>query len=123
MGFDLIAFIHHVWRNYCFTYQGHPSDAPTKSSTVRRGLKPPHFVQIFDIVYFPLSFLFLGLLNDLHINAISLQRGYSEDIAIYIEDYGKYETILFGFIQRLNQSSKSHLHFRISEQFAHNNQL
>jgi hypothetical protein len=123
MGFDLIAFIHHAWRNYCFTYQGQTSDAPTKSSTVRQGLKPPHFVQIFDIVYFPLSFLFLGSLNDLHINAISLQRGYSEDIAIYIDVHGKYETIPFGIIQRLYQSSKSHLHFRISEQFAHNNQL
>ena len=86
-------------------------------------MKPPHFVQTFDFVYFPLSFRFLGLLNDLHINAISLQRGYSKDIAIYIDDYGKYETIPFGIIQRLIQSSKSHLHFRISNQFAHNNQL
>jgi hypothetical protein len=86
-------------------------------------MRPPHFVQIFANIYFPLSFLFLGLLNDLHINAISLQRGYSEDIAIYIDDYGEYETIPFGLIQRLIQSSKSHLHFRISEQFAHNNQL
>ena len=42
---------------------------------------------------------------------------------MYIADYGKYETIPFGLIQQLNQSSKSHLHFRITEQFAHNNQL
>ena len=121
--FDLIAFTYHAWTNYCFTYQGQTSDAPSKSSTVKQGLKPPHFVQIFDILYFLLSFLFLRLLNDLHINAISLQQGYSKDIAIYIDDYGKYETIQFGLIQRLNQSSKSHLHFRITEQFAHNNQL
>ena len=123
MRFDLVAFIHHAWTNYCFTYQGQTSDAPTGSSTVKQSLRPPHFVPIFDNVSFLLSFLFLGSLNDLHINAIGLQRGYSEDIAIYIDDYGKYETIPFGLIQRLYQSSKSHLHFRITEQFAHNNQL
>ena len=123
IGFDLIAFIDHAWTNYCFTHQEQTSDAPSKSSTVAQGLRPPHFVQIIDNVYFPLSFLFLGSLNDFHINTVSLQRGYSKDIAIYIDDYGKYETIPFGIIQRLYQSSKSHLHFRISEQFAHNNQL
>ena len=106
-----------------FTYQGQTTDAPSKSSTVPQGLRPPHFVQIFDNVYFPLSFHSLGSLNDIHINAISLQWGYSEDIAIHIEYYGKYEAIPFGIIQRLIQSSKSHLHFRISKQFAHNNQL
>ena len=75
------------------------------------------------IVYLPLSFLFPESLKDLHINAVSLQRGYSEDIAIYIADRGKYETIPFGLSQRLNSSSKSHLHFSLTEQFAHNNQL
>ena len=108
MGFDHVAFIHHAWRNYRFTYQGQTLDAPSKSSTVKQGLKPPHFVQIFDILYFLLSFLFLRLLNDLHINAISLQRGYSKDIAIYIDVHGKYVTIPFGLIQQLYQSSKSH---------------
>jgi hypothetical protein len=123
IGFDLIAFIDHSRINYSFTYQEQTSDAPSKSSTVAQDLRPPHFVQIVENVFFPLSFLFLGSLNDFHINTVSLQRGYSEDIAIYIDYYGKYETIPFGIIQRLNQSSKSHLHFRISEQFAHNNQL
>ena len=123
MGFDLIAFIHHAWTNYYFTYQRQTSNAPSKSSTTWQGLRPPHFVQIFDNIYFPLAFLFLGSLNDLHINAISLQQGYRKDIDVYIDKYGKYETILFGLIQRLIQSSKSHLHFRITEQFAHNNQL
>ena len=123
MGFDLIAFIHHAWTNYCFTDQGQTSDAPLKSSTVPQGLRPHHFVQVLAIVYLPLSFLFPESLKDLHINAVSLQRGYSEDIAIYIDDHGKYETIPLGLIQQLNQSSKSHLHFRVTEQFAHSNQL
>ena len=123
MGFDLIAFTYHAWTNYCFTYQGQTSDAPSKSSTVPQGLRPPHFVQIFANIYFPLSFLFLRSLNDLHINTVSLQRGYIEGIAIYIVNYGKYETIPFGLIQQLNQSSKSHLHFRINKQFAHHNEL
>jgi hypothetical protein len=113
----------HAGTNYCFIYQGQTSDAPSKSTTVLQGLRPPHFVQIFANVYFPLSFLFLGLLNDLHINTVSLQWGYSKDAANYIDDYGKYETILFGLIQQLNHSSKSHLHFRINEQFAQQNQL
>jgi hypothetical protein len=115
MGFDLIAFIHHDWTNYCFTYQGQSSDAPSKSITIRLRLRLPHFVQIFDNVYFLLAFLFLESLNDLHINTISLQQGYSKDIAIYIDEYGRYETILFCLIQWLYQSSKSHLHFRISK--------
>ena len=96
MGLDLIAFIHHDWTNYYFTHQGQTSDAPIKPSTVPQDLRRHHFVQIFVNVFFPLSFLFLGLRNDLHINAISLQQGYSKDIAIYIDNYGKYETIPFG---------------------------
>ena len=73
MGFDRIARTYHTLTYYCFTSQGQTSDAPPNSSTVRQGLRPPHFVQIFDNVYFPLSFHSLGSLNDIHINAISLQ--------------------------------------------------
>ena len=86
-------------------------------------MRPHHFVQVFANIYLSLLFLLLESLNDLHINTVSLQRGYSKYIAIYNNHYGKYETIPFGLIQRLNQSSKSHFHFRLIEQFAHNNQL
>jgi hypothetical protein len=123
MGLDLIAFIHHAWTNYWITGQGQTSDAPLKSSTIPQGLKPHHFVQVFANVFLSLSFPFPESLNDLHIYTVSLQRDYSEDIAIYIDDYGKYETTPFGLIQRLKQSSESQLHFRITDQFAHNNQL
>jgi hypothetical protein len=68
-------------------------------------MRPQHFVQVFANIYLSLLFLFLESLNDLHINTVSLQQGYSKDIAIYIENYRKYETILFGLIRRLNQSS------------------
>ena len=86
-------------------------------------MRPHHFVQVFANIYLSLLFLLLESLNDLHINTVSRQQGYSNDIAIYIENYRKYETILFGLIQWLNQSSKSHLHFRLSKQFTHNNQV
>ena len=49
-------------------------------------LRPRYFAQVFVNVYSLLSFLFLELLNDIHINTVSLQQGYSKDIAMYIEE-------------------------------------
>ena len=104
--FDLIAFTYYTWTNYYFTHQGQTSDAPAKSSTVPQDLTPPYFVQIFANVYFVVV-SFLGSLNDLHINASSLLRGYCEDIAIYIDNYGKCETIPFGIIQRIIRAQRA----------------
>ena len=123
MRFDLVACAYHVWTDCCFADQGQTSDALFLFSTVPQDLRPHHFVHVFANVYAPLSFLFLESLNDLHIKTVNLQRGYSEDVAIYIDDYGKYTTSRFGISQRLNQSSKSHLHFSLTELYAHNNQL
>jgi hypothetical protein len=97
MRFDLIAFTNHAWSDCCFTDQRQTSDGPLKSSTVTQGRRPHHFVQVFANVYSPLSFLFFELLHDLYINTVSLQRGCSEDIATYINDYGEYETDPFWY--------------------------
>jgi len=123
MRFDLVVLTYHTRSDDYSTDQGQTSDAPCYSSTVTQSLRPHHFVQVFVIAYFLLSFLFSESLNDLHINTVSLQRGYSEDIAIYIDDYNEYEADLLGLRQRVEMSSLSHLHFRLTEQFAHNNQL
>jgi hypothetical protein len=97
-------------------------NAPLKSSTVTQGLSH-HFVPVFANVSSPLPFLFHKLLNDLHINTVSLQQGYSKDFAIYINEYGKYETNMFGMIQHFKQSPKHYSYFSLTEHFAHNNQL
>ena len=60
---------------------------------------------------------------DGNILAVALLKTNSNDMEIIERSEEKNETIPFGLIQRLNQSSKSHLYFRITEQFAHNNQL
>ena len=44
-------------------------------------MKPHHFVQVFVNIYLSLLFLFLESLNDLHINTVSLQQGYSKTTA------------------------------------------
>ena len=49
--------------------------------------------------------LFLESLNALHINTVSLQRGYSDDIAIYIYDYKGYDADPLGLIQKVEKSS------------------
>ena len=54
--------------------------------------------QQFVIGYLLLSFLFLESLNDLHINTVSIQQGYSKDIAIYIDNYEEYEADPFGLL-------------------------
>ena len=123
MRFDLVVLTYYARSGYYLTDQGQTSDAPLKSSTVTQGLKPHHFVQVFVIAYLLLSFLFLELLNDLHINTVSLQRGCSDDIAIYIYDYKEYEADPLCLLQRVETSSFSHLHFRLTKQFAQNNQL
>ena len=123
MRFDLVVLTYHTRSDNCLTDQEQTSDAPFIFSTVTQSLRPHHFVQVFVIAYFLLSFLFLESLNDLHINTVSLQRGYSDDIAIYIYDYKEYEADPLGLLQRVETSSKSHLHFRLTKQFAHNNQL
>ena len=123
MRFNLVVLTYHTRSDDCLTDQGQTSDAPFIFSTVTQSLRPHHFVQVFVIAYLLLSFLFLESLNDLHINTVSLQRGYSDDIAIYIYNYKEYEADSLGLLQRVETSSSSHLHFRLTEQFAHNNQL
>ena len=123
MRFDLVALTYQTRSDYCLTDQGQILDAPINSSTVTQGLRPHHFVQVFVNVYSLLLFLFLESLNDLHINTVSLQQGYSKDIAINIDKYKEYETDPLGLLQRVETSSTSHLHFRLTEHFAHNNQL
>ena len=121
-GDNLVVLTYHTRSDYCLTDHGQTSDAPLKSSTVTQNLRPHHFVPVFVNVYSLLSFLSLESLNDLHINTVSLQRGYSEDIAIYIDDYKEYEADLLGLLQRVETSSASHLHFRLTEQLAYSNQ-
>ena len=123
MRFDLIALTYYARSDYCLTDQGQTSDAPINSSTVTQDLRPHHFVQVFVNVYSLLLFLFLELLNNLHINTVSLQQGYSKDIAIYIGKHKEYENDPLGLFQRVKKSSKRHFHFRLIEHFAHNNQL
>ena len=120
---DLVVLTSYARTDEYLTDQGQTSDAPIKSSTVTQGLRPHHFVQVFVNVYSLLSFLFLELLNDLHINTVSLQQGYSKDIAIYIDHYKKYEADPLGFLQGIETISMSHLHFRLTKHFAHNKQL
>jgi hypothetical protein len=97
---DSISKLSHTktWSGFCFTDQRQTSDAGLKSSTVTQGLKLHHFAKVFPDVYSTLSILFLELLNNLHINTVSLQQGCSEKIAIYIENYGEYDTHPFGII-------------------------
>ena len=123
MRFDLVVLTYHTRSDDYSTDQGQTSDAPFISSTVTQSLRPHHFVQVFVIGYLLLSFLFLESRNDLHINTVSLQQGCSEDIAIYIYDYKEYEADPLGLLQRVEKSSSSQSHFRLTEHFAHNNQL
>ena len=123
MRLDLVVLTYHTRSDEYLTDQAQTSDAPVNSSTVTQSLRPHHFVQVFVIGYLLLSFLFLESLNDFHINTVSLQRGCSDDISIYIEDYKEYEADPLGLLQRVEKSSTSHLHFRLTEHFAHNNQL
>ena len=122
-NFYLIALTYYARLDNCLTDQGQTSDAPINSSTVTQDLRPHHFVQEFVIVYLLLSFLFLESLNDLHINTVSLLRGFSKDIAIYVGKHKEYENDPLGLFQRVKTSSKRHFHFRLIEHFAHNNQL
>ena len=123
MRFDLIVLTYHTRSEDYLTDQGQTSNAPLNSSTITQSLRPHHFVQVFVIAYLLLSFLFLESLNDLHINTVSLQQGCSKDIAIYIDNYKEYEADPLGLLQRVETSSTSHLLFRLTEHFAHNNQL
>ena len=100
---------YHITPNLCYW---HPQSLLHQSA-----------VLLLLLVFKVREFLFPESLNDLNINAVSLQQGYSKDNAIYIDIHKKYETIPFGLIQQLNQNSKSHLHFSPTKQFAHNNQL
>ena len=115
MRFNLVVLTYHTKSDYWLTNQGQTSDAPLKSSTITQGLRPHHFVQVFVNVYSLLLFLFLELLNDLHINTVSLQQGDSKDITIYIEKYKEYEADPLSLIQRVKKSSKSHLSFRLTK--------
>ena len=108
MRFNLVVLTYHTRSDDYLTDQGQTSDAPFNSSIVTQRLRPHHFVQVFVIAYLLLSFLFLELLNDLHINTVSLQQGYSDDIAIYIYDYKEYEADPLGLRQRVKTSSSSH---------------
>ena len=121
MRFDLVVLTYHTRSDDCLTDQGQTPDGPFLFSTVTQSLRPHHFVQVFVIACLLLSFLFLESLNDLHINTVSLQQGYSEDIAIYIYDYKEYVSDPLGLIQKIKTSSQSHLHFRLTKQCAHNN--
>ena len=123
MIFDLIALTYHTRSDDCLIDQGYTSDAPINSRPVTQGLRPHHFVQVFVNVDSLLFCLFLGSLNALHINTVSLQQGYSEDIVICIDNYREYDADPLGLLRRVETSSSSHLHFRLTEQFAHNNQL
>ena len=98
MRFNLVVLTYHTRSDDYSTDQEQTSDAPFISSTVTQSMRPHHFVQVFVIAYLLLSFLFLESLNDFHINNVSLQRGYSDDIAIYIYEYKEYEADPLGLL-------------------------